>query len=539
MPEDPTSLPFREGGRPIPPVEGAWSQMEKKLEIRMPAAGAGDGSGADVAGRVGAPMGSDAGSASGFTGGEVVLRPWYGRIGVWARIGAAAVVAVVVMRLAFNAGGHANIEKPEVGGPTAAVASGGERTGGKVQATRQEVGGKGPATGQEQATGEKRTGGGDRAGGKDSVAGSGVAGHGAADEGAGSRVAGGWMPGGGSAGGRSNGGAVHGGQAAGGRVVVGQLAGGTAAGGRSNGGTEYGGRAAGGQSNGGQVAAVRVPGKVVAGGTVALVFMGPRLTIPVKAADSLLRLAAAKHLKGTVVLGGSRSSSRYRRIPRFSAGITFKQYLPLPNQQFNNYNTDGERYVYSDYVPAVFLRAAINHQSYLQASVGFHSPQYARQMIIDNENLRNSSVPGYAAYLEFDRISLKKLFYNELELTYHYEIADRWRVGAGIQYALFSGGTVVTQTILQPANAALADTIYSTRMEGIKHQTSLYGLADKKAEWRGIVEIEYCWTRWMLGMRYQQAVQSFGFSHLSGGQTTTNGALSFRASYALWERTRR
>ncbi len=265
--------------------------------------------------------------------------------------------------------------------------------------------------------------------------------------------------------------------------------------------------------------------------------MGPKLTIPVKAADSLLRLAAAKHIKGAVVLAPGRSNSRYRYIPKFSAGVIFKQYLALPGQQFNDYNTDGERYVYSDYVPAVYVRAAINRQSYLQASFGFHSPQYARNMIIDKEDLRNSTVPGYAAYLEFDRNSVKKLFYNELDLTYHYVIADRWRAGAGIQYAFFSGGTISSQTILQPANAALADTVYATRQLGIKHETSLYGLVNKKAEWRGVVEIEYCWTRWMVGLRYQQAVQSFSFN-LSGGQTITNGALSIRASYALWERTR-
>ena len=55
MPEDPTSLPFGEDGRPIPPVEGAWSQMEKKLDISLPP-----------------------------TGIQPALRPWYGRFGVWA-----------------------------------------------------------------------------------------------------------------------------------------------------------------------------------------------------------------------------------------------------------------------------------------------------------------------------------------------------------------------------------------------------------------------------------------------------------------------
>jgi hypothetical protein len=176
----------------------------------------------------------------------------------------------------------------------------------------------------------------------------------------------------------------------------------------------------------------------------------------------------------------------------------------------------------------------------VQASFGYHSPQYTRHMILDNENLGNSTVPGYVAYLEFNQDALKKLFYNELDLTYHYQIADRWRIGAGIQYAILSGGAIESQTILKPANAALSDTVYSTQLYSMKNHTAWYEFAQTKAEWRGVLDIEYCWTQWMLGLRYQQAVQSLYFlPRLSPGESLTNGALSIRASYALWERKRR
>jgi hypothetical protein len=95
----------------------------------------------------------------------------------------------------------------------------------------------------------------------------------------------------------------------------------------------------------------------------------------------------------------------------------------------------------------------------------------------------------------------------------------------------------MSQTILKPADPALRDTVYATQLLGIRYPSGWYSLAHAKTEWRGVVEIEYCWERWMLGLRYQQAVQRFYFiSNTSAGQTITNGAVSIRASYALWER---
>lgn len=499
MPEDPTSIPFREDGRPIPPVEGAWSQMEKKLDITLPTAGI-----------------------------QNTLRPWYGRLGVWAAAGAAAAAAAVVITVMIgNVKEHAKKVAPEITARSATPAPAkstvsDHRSDHRIAAPNQQI----PtpkAPGKDQASRETQATGKDQALAEDQPSSNnqpsaapthlGISPHLRNSQPGVTRSS--------VTHSRNNQPPADHQIAASSRIL-------------SPGSVVPGNTAT---SNTAPVSVTKLPHNLTPTPRAPL---GPNLTTPVKAADSLLSLAAAKRSKGTVTLAGSRSSSRYRQIPRLSAGFTFKQYLPLPNQQFNDYNTDGSRAVYSDYVPAVFVRAAINHQSYLQASFGFHSPQYTRHMTLDNENLGNSTVPGYVAYLEFNQDALKKLFYNELDLTYHYQIADRWRLGAGIQYAFLSGGAIESQTILQPANPALKDTVYATQLYSMKHHTSWYEFAHTKTEWRGILEIEYCWTQWVVGLRYQQAIQSLYFiPSLSPGQSITNGALSIRASYALWERKRR
>jgi hypothetical protein len=267
----------------------------------------------------------------------------------------------------------------------------------------------------------------------------------------------------------------------------------------------------------------------------------PMLPIRLTTADPLVRVAATKHLKGGPTIRKHRSPAQYPQIPRFSAGITLKQYLPLSGQQFNDYWTDGRKYILSDYIPAVFIRAALSKRSYLQASVGLLSPQYTQHMMIDSVRVGTSTVPGYAAYLQYEDHSLKKLFYNELALTYHYQIAPRWRAGVGVQVAFLAGGTVEDQTILRPTNPALADTLFASRTIGLGNRSYWQGEPDSRTDWRGVVEMEYCTGRWTFGLRYQQTFRAFYFDDAipSYGQTTTNNSLSIRASYALWESNRR
>lgn len=534
MPEDPTSIPFREDGRPIPPVEGAWSQMEKKLDITLPTAGI-----------------------------QNTLRPWYGRLGVWAAAGAAAAAAAVVITVMIgNVKEHAKKVAPEITARSATPAPGKDQASRETQASAGDQSlSKDQPSSNNQPSAEDQPSSKDRASSQNQSS--------AAPTPPGTSTHSSNNRPGNSQPNVTHSNVTHSSNsqpptnqpapnhnrdhqiAASSRILS---PGSVVPGNIIQGNTATSNAAPGNTVSSNTTTSNTIPSNTAKSNTVPVSItklphnltptprapLGPNLTTPVKAADSLLSLAAAKHSKGTVTLAGSRSSSPYRQIPRLSAGFTFKQYLPLPNQQFNDYNTDGSRAVYSDYVPAVFVRAAINHQSYLQASFGFHSPQYTRHMTLDNENLGNSTVPGYVAYLEFNQDALKKLFYNELDLTYHYQIADRWRLGAGIQYAFLSGGAIESQTILQPANPALKDTVYATQLYSMKHHTSWYEFAHTKTEWRGILEIEYCWTQWVVGLRYQQAIQSLYFiPSLSPGQSITNGALSIRASYALWERKRR
>ena len=267
---------------------------------------------------------------------------------------------------------------------------------------------------------------------------------------------------------------------------------------------------------------------------------GGELDVPVRAADSLLRVAALKHNKSAVAAStGRRSGTRASFWSKLSGGFIFKQYLPLPGQQYNDYNTDGENYVYSDYVPAVFLRAGINKRSYLQGSFGFHSPQYSKSMFITQESYLNANtLSPYNGYLAHDVITLKKLFYNELDLVYHYRIADRWWLGAGVQYAFLGGGVATSQTTLRPPASTSGDTVVTSEILSIKHQTSLYEWVQDKTEWRGVVDIDYAWDRWSIGMRYQQAVRNFSFS-VAGSDATMNCSLNIQASYALWRAKRR
>lgn len=556
-PEDPTSIPSQGGGRPAPPVDDAWAQMKRKLDVNMPSSSASSSASAD-SGAAGASGSGSAGTVGGApgaadpTGGPIVMKPWYSPFGGWVAAGVAAVVVVAGLLL-FIGHGHTKIENVSTG-----RAGVGKSTDGGSSVGR----GASADGGSSSDGGPSSDGASSSDGGTSSVARVTDSSRSAGD--AGSAVGGSSATAGSSSDANTGNSSVH--RAENSPVHVDAHSSARRAGASSTGiarsgsfsGTNNRRTAQNSHSrhrrpSGG--ASAERPGGVaeeqraetanrenVAGSAVAnhqltrqtKAVTTQRLLTPLRAPDSLLRVAAAKRPKNTIAIGNPRSPA----FRKFSAGFTLRQYLPVPGQDFNDYNTDGERYVYSDYVPAIFVRAAITDRSYLQAEFGYHSPQYTRNIEALETNNGASTVPGYAAYLEYEKSTVKKLFYNEFDLTYHYRFGERWWLGAGVQYAILTGGAIADQIILKPSNAALPDVNYSTTVYSMRGHTAFYDAAREKGEWRGVLDVEYAWDRWMLGIRYQQSFDIFYFYITGSPGYTTNSGISIRASYTLW-RTRK
>jgi hypothetical protein len=250
--------------------------------------------------------------------------------------------------------------------------------------------------------------------------------------------------------------------------------------------------------------------------------------------DSLLR-AAGKKPAYTASQNRLKGGKHHPSGILLTAGLSIAKSFPLGQQQSIPYNVNGTSNRISDYIPAPFFRLSVGNRFYLETALQINTPQYIHSQGIDTTGGDTSHIPGWQNHLQYNYITLKKLYYTDIPLSIHYRLFDQFFLGAGLQYSRLWGAVGQEDIILRPTNGIGSDTLYSSQMMGLKKNASKAYNKLARADWRLLLEADYHWRRLTLSARYEQGLSNYLLT-LPGGTpgSSKNSSISLRLFYDLW-----
>ena len=251
-----------------------------------------------------------------------------------------------------------------------------------------------------------------------------------------------------------------------------------------------------------------------------------------KAADSALKA------KGNTAKTGKDSKKKdiadHLHEVWMSAGLSLGQVFPVGQQQSVSFNANAKSNIFSDYIPAPYFRLHIGSRLYVQAALHFNSPQYVKSQRIDSTARDTSNAPVTGYFYRTDMI-LKKLYYWDVPLSFHYRVFDGLTLGAGIQYSRLSGAIGQKKIVLTPIFGG-KDSVYDQQLTGLKQDTLGGYRKLSTSDWRILFEADYQWRRWTLGLRYEQGLKAYLPVSIDGTQGhDKNTSFSIHLYYDLWQ----
>jgi hypothetical protein len=227
-----------------------------------------------------------------------------------------------------------------------------------------------------------------------------------------------------------------------------------------------------------------------------------------------------------------------KRDGGFMVGIGLNQFFTVGGQQASSWNSGGITGTLSDYIPVPMVRYYVNSRLYVQLEAQINTPQYTKKNLVINEISADSNSP---ARFVASSVSINKLFYFNLPLSVHYTIAKNLDLGMGLQYSQLTNGIGVFSSGYN-TNFNTTNGTGNTAIDSISSQTksfkgdSLYREL-KTHEFRWLLDVNYTYQHFILGLRYNQALSKFINVQVSSTQVTQarNSSLQLYLRYILWD----
>jgi len=209
----------------------------------------------------------------------------------------------------------------------------------------------------------------------------------------------------------------------------------------------------------------------------------------------------------------------------FSTGIGLHQQLPVNGQTFTPYNASGRKGTLADYIPSVYFRFHHGDRWFLQTGFRYGAPQY-------NKEFAYEITKDFATNTDTVQV-LKKTYYHQLPLTFHYKLLPGLTLGAGIVWNRFSSA-VSREQIIKPRTAPTGqDTLLSETIVKARPNDSVFS----KSYFQATTELQYKWKRFSIGAAYSFGLQPYIQFTLPGGthQKERNSSLQVFLRYELWK----
>lgn len=214
-------------------------------------------------------------------------------------------------------------------------------------------------------------------------------------------------------------------------------------------------------------------------------------------------------------------------------GIGLNQFFTVGSQQESSFNSGGITGTLGDYIPVPMVRYYFNPKLYVQLEAQINTPQYTKKDLVAVSTPVDSigTTTGGARITLQQSVAINKLFYFNLPLSVHYTVFDHVDLGAGLQYSRLTNGVGVFNSNY---NSGGTDS-FSTETKSFKGDSVYKEI--KTHEFRFLVDANYTWRHFILGLRYNQALSKFIHVEIMPGQITQarNSSLQLYLRYILWD----
>ncbi|MBB1285899.1 hypothetical protein HRH25_16055 [Flavisolibacter sp. BT320] len=199
------------------------------------------------------------------------------------------------------------------------------------------------------------------------------------------------------------------------------------------------------------------------------------------------------------------SSETQKQAPKkkslivFSAGVGLQQAIAFGGQQTSNYTLAGKQNKFSDHLPSVYLRLQ-KGRWFLQGEMHYQVPQPVKPFSFSQV----SSYDGASNTINTERLSVQKLYYHQVPVSINYTIVPQWSLGAGVVYNRFAGAVTGQET--QHKNVVTGTESMTRQVVPVKgyKDSFLY-----KSTTGFLLQTDYHWGRFSLGLRYTASLQPF------------------------------
>jgi hypothetical protein len=218
-------------------------------------------------------------------------------------------------------------------------------------------------------------------------------------------------------------------------------------------------------------------------------------------------------------------------------GLTLPLSMPLSDQRVVGYNINGGSNTTLDYLPSPHVQYHFSQTSFLQAELQFASPQFIQPALIAQSRYELSGSGNYK-YIT-NSIFARKLYYFNLPIGVHYSPFRNFYLGSGLQFSSLLSGIAQFEkrgsNVWTPVPGA-RDTLISQSFGKFKNDS--LSSRFNGSEFRLMLDANYYWHRFTVGMRYNQALSNYISVQINNGTplfTDKNKALQIYLRYNLWE----
>ncbi|HEX4850553.1 MAG TPA: outer membrane beta-barrel protein, partial [Puia sp.] len=244
-------------------------------------------------------------------------------------------------------------------------------------------------------------------------------------------------------------------------------------------------------------------------------------------------LASTPALKGSEKSKSKKESFAQREMSNMSVGIEINKTFPLGGQETSPYNINGKQNLLSDYIPAPYFKYFINYKFYVEFALHVNSPQYVRSSKIVSQT-DSLAIPTGLYTTKTTSVILNKLYYFDIPVLIHYKLFDHFYLGTGLQFSALSGGVGTEETRLN-GYSGVPDSVTSNSIP-LKNNSSAYNQL-KKLDLRLLLDANYQWRRFTIGLRYQQALATYlKTTQGSSGTSNKNSAIGVYLQYDIWRK---
>ena len=216
-------------------------------------------------------------------------------------------------------------------------------------------------------------------------------------------------------------------------------------------------------------------------------------------------------------------------------GLGLNVAFPIAGQNRSGLNANGSNNILTDYIPIPMLRIYLHKKVYLQMEAQFKAPQFTKNLIIKSTPIVDSVGNSWIVTSQ-DSGVIKKLFYFNLPISFHYSLSKSLAIGVGLQYAHLTNGESYYQTSRDSSLNGYSIFRFVSYKNGSLKNSNVYKSLLQN-EFRFMIDVNEHWKNLELGLAYNQALNRFINLKITNSIFTqaTNSSLQFYLRYILWK----